>query len=90
MTKLNKNISTYCLISFSGQTKTDNKLHLISPNNKLKFDLKKDVYKNRVKFELGKVHTKTLFSTTSDNMLNFPILCKQKKLWVRKEQCHWK
>ena len=57
LTKLNENISTYSLIPFSGETKTDNKLHLISPNNKLKFNLKKDIYKNRVKFELGRVHT---------------------------------
>ena len=74
LTELNENISTYDLISFSGETKTDNKLHLISPNNKLKFSLKKDIYKNRVKFELGKVHTKTSFSTTLDKVLHFSIL----------------
>ena len=54
VTELNENISTYGLISFSVKTKTDNKLHLISPNNKLKFNLKKYIYKNRVKLELGK------------------------------------
>ena len=54
VTELNENFSTYDLISFSVKTKTDNKLHLISPNNKLKFNLKKYIYKNRVKFELGK------------------------------------
>ena len=37
----------------------DNKLALISPNSKLKSNLKKDVYKNKVDFELGRVHTKT-------------------------------
>ena len=31
----------YGLISFSGETKTDNKLALISPSNKLKLNLKK-------------------------------------------------
>ena len=40
----------------------DSKLHLVSPNNKLKFNLKKEIDKNRVKFELAKVHTKTSFS----------------------------
>ena len=74
MTKLIKKISTFGLISFSGKTKIDNKLHLISPNNKLKFNLKKDIYKNRIRFELGKVHTKTSFSTTRDNVRNFGIL----------------
>ena len=78
LTELNEIISKYGLILFSGETKTKNKLHLICPNNKLKFNLKKDVYKNRVKFELGKVHTKTSFSTTRDNVLNFGIICTRK------------
>ena len=81
VTELNENISTYGLISFSGETKTDNKLHLISPNNK-KFNIKKYIYKNRVKFALGKVHTKTSFSTARDNVLNFGILCTQKNKTV--------
>ena len=66
VTELNKNTSTYDLISFCGETKTDNKLHLITPHNKLKLNLKKDIYNNKVGFELGKVHTKTSFSTTRD------------------------
>lgn len=78
LTKLNEVISKYGLILFPGETKTKNKLHLICPNNKLKFNLKKDIYKNRVKFELDKVHTKTSFSTTRDNVLNFGILCTRK------------
>ena len=42
VTELNKTFSTYGLISFSGETKTDNKIALISlTNNKLKFNLKK-------------------------------------------------
>ena len=43
---------------------------LISPSSKLKFNLKKDVYKNKVGLELGKVHPKTSFGTTR----NFGIL----------------
>ena len=56
----------------------NNKLAPISPSSKLKFNLKKGVYKNKVGFELGKVHTKTSFSTTRDNVLNFCILCTRK------------
>ena len=59
VTELNESFSTYGLIQFSGETKMDNKLALISPNSNLKFNLKKDVYKNKVDFELGRVHTKT-------------------------------
>ena len=43
VTESNENFSTYGLISFSGEIKTDNKLALISPSSKLKFNLKKDV-----------------------------------------------
>ena len=49
-TELNKNFSKYCLISFSCETKIDNKVALISRSNKLKFNLKKDAYKkNRLR-----------------------------------------
>ena len=40
-TKLNESFSTYGLIPFSGETKMDNKLALISPSRNLKFNLKK-------------------------------------------------
>ena len=74
VTELKENASTYGLVSFSNETKTDNKLHLITPHNKLKFNLKKDIYKNKDGLELGKVHTKTSFSTTHDNVLDFGML----------------
>ena len=64
---------------FSGETKTDNKLALISPHNKLKFNLKKDAYKNNLGFELGTVYDQTSFSVTRDNVLNFGILCTKRK-----------
>ena len=51
----------------------------ISPSSELKFNVKKDAYKNKVGFELHtKVHTKTYFSTTRDNVLNIGILCTRK------------
>ena len=78
VTKLNKSFSTYDLISCYGETKTDNKLARISPSSRLKFILKKDVYKSKVGFELGKVHTKTSFSTTRDDVLNFVTLFTRK------------
>ena len=85
LTELNKNFSTYGLISLSGETKTDNKLTLISPSNKLKFNLEKDAYKNKIGFELGKVHDQTSFSATRDNVLNFGILCtKKRNSWWKK------
>ena len=64
MSELNENISIYGLIAFLGKTTSkDNKLHLITPEHKLKFNLKKDTYKHKMELKLGKVHTKTSFST---------------------------
>ena len=76
VSELNKNISIYGLIAFLGKsTNKDNKLHLIMPEHKLKFNLKKDVHNKKIELKLGKCHTKTLFSTPQDNVLNFGILC---------------
>ena len=76
VSELNENILMYGLTAFLGKTTNkNNKLHLIRPEHKLKFNLKKDVYKKKMELKIGKVHTKTLFSTTRDNSLNFSILC---------------
>ena len=47
VTTLNENLSTCGVISFSGETKRENKLALIKPCSKLKFNLKKDINKNK-------------------------------------------
>ena len=57
-TELQKEFSIYGLISFSGETKENNKLDLINPKNKLKLEMIKGIYKNNMKFELSKVHSK--------------------------------
>ena len=69
-TELNQKLSTLVLVSFSGEAKSNNKLDLIIQDRKLKFNMKKDVYKNKITLNLGKVHTKTSFSTTRNNVLN--------------------
>ena len=73
-TELQKEFSIYGLISFSGETKKDNKLELVSPQNKLKFEMIKDIYKNDMKSELSKVHTKKTFNVVDNHILNFGIL----------------
>ena len=65
-TELQQEFSIYGLISFLGETKKNNKLDLIRPTERLKFQFIKDVYKNKLEFELSKVHTKnhlTLLAT---------------------------
>ena len=79
VSELNRNISSYGVISFLGmQVNLEDKLHLITPEQKLKVNMKKNFYKNKVEFELGKVHVKKLFKTPQDNVLNFGILCTKK------------
>ena len=92
VTELNEGFSTNGLISFSDETKTDNKLALTSLSSTLKFNLKKDFYKIKVDFESDKVHTKASFSTTCGNVQNFNILStkKKKKQLAKKEQCREK
>ena len=40
--------------------------------------MRKDIFKNRITLNLGKVHTKKSFSTTQNNVLNFGLFCTQK------------
>ena len=78
VTEVQKEFSIYRLISFSGETKKNNKLDLIKPGENLKFELIDDVYKNSLSFELGNVHTKKSFNVVSNKVSNFAILQTEK------------
>ena len=71
-TELQQEFNIYGLIYFSGDQK--NKLHLIRPKSKLKFQFEKDIYKKEMKFELAKVHKKKTFNVVGDYISNFSIL----------------
>ena len=71
-TELQQEFNIYGLIYFSGDQK--NKLHLIRPKSKLKFQFEKDNYKKEMKFELAKVHKKKTFNVVGDYISNFSIL----------------
>ena len=78
-TEVQKEFSIYGLISFSGETKKNNKLDLIKPADNLKFELIEDVYKNSLSFELRKVHIKKSSNVVSNKAFNFAILQTEKK-----------
>ena len=78
-TELQKEFSIFGLINFSDENKKNNKLNLISPQNSLKFELERDVYKSDLKLELNKVHSKKTFDIVGDYILNFGILSTKKK-----------
>ena len=77
-TELQKEFSIYGLISFSGETKKD-KLELVSPQNRLKFEMTRYIYKKDMKFELSKVHSKKTFNVVGDHILNFSMLRTKKQ-----------
>ena len=78
-TELQQEFSIYGLISFLGETKKNNKLDLIRPTERLNFQFIKDVYKNKLKFELSKVHTKKSFNVVSNKVFNFGMLTTKRK-----------
>ena len=85
-TELQQEFLIYGLISFLGETKKNNNLDLIRPTERLKFQFIKDVYKNKLKFELSKVHRKKSFNVVSDKIFNFGMLrTKRKKKLDRKD-----
>ena len=63
VTGLNQKLSTFSLVSFSGEAKNNNKLDPITPDRKLKFNMIKNVS----------------FSTMRNNVLKFGLLTKKKK-----------
>ena len=77
--ELQKEFSIYGLISFSGETNKQKKLELVSPQNRLKFEITRDIYKKDMKFELSKVHSKKTFNAVSDHILNFSMLRTKKQ-----------
>ena len=59
LSELNENILIYGLIAQLGKTNSkENKLHLITAEHKLKFDLKTDAYRNKLELKLGQDNTK--------------------------------
>ena len=48
----------YGLITFSSVNKNIKTLDLVTPDNNIKFQLKREVYENSIGFDLAKVHEK--------------------------------
>ena len=84
--ELGKSFSIYGLISFSGQTKENNKLDLIRPSDSLNFQLLGDTYKNSLTFELRKVHEKKSYNVVGDKVFNFGILRSKKNKTLGKKR----
>ena len=77
-TELQKEFNIYGLIYFSGEAKENNKLHLVRPKSKLKFQFSKNTYEKEIKFELSKVHKQKTFNVVGDYISNFNMLRTEK------------
>ena len=66
--------------------KKKNKLDLIRPTERLKFQCIKDVYKNKLEFELSQVHTKKSFNVVSNKVFNFGMLRTEGKKRLDKKE----
>ena len=82
VTQLNKEFSIYGLITFSGENKNNKKLDLVRPDYNIKFQLKRDVYKNSIGFELAKVLEKKSYTVINNKILNFGLLRSDKNRFV--------
>ena len=84
-TELEKEFVIYGLINFSGEVKK-NKLNLIAPQKRLKFEIEKDAYKTELRLELNKVHWKKTYDIVSDHILNFGMLMTKKQKTIGRKK----
>ena len=82
VTQLNKELSIYGLITFSSENKHNKELDLVTPDNNIKFQLKRDIYKNSIGFELAKVHEKKSYTVINNKILNMGLLRSDKNRFV--------
>ena len=73
--ELETEFSIYGLVNFSNELRTENeKLNIITPENYLRFNVSDNILKNKLNFELTKVHTKKTFEIIDKAVYNFGIL----------------
>ena len=82
MTKLGQDFSIYGLISFSGKVIKGKHVSLVLPQNKLKFNVERDIYKKDLILEVEKLHEKNPVVTSKDNILNFSIFCTKRNKFI--------
>ena len=85
--ELETEFSIYGLVNFSNKLRTENeKLNIITPENYLRFNVIDNILKNKLNFELTKVHTKKTFEIIDKAVYNFGILKTEGRNIGRKRQ----
>ena len=86
-TELETEFSIYGLVNFSNKLRTENeKLNIITTKNYLAFNVINNILKNKLNFELTKVHTKKTFEIIDKAVYNFGILKTEGRNIGRKRQ----
>ena len=79
-TELETEFSIYGLVNFSNKLRTENeKLNIITTKNYLPFNVINNILKNKLNFELTKVHTKKTFEIIDKAVYNFGILKNERR-----------
>ena len=79
-TELETEFSIYGLVNFSNKLRTENeKLNIITTKNYLAFNVINNILKNKLNFELTKVHTKKTFEIIDKAVYNFGILKNERR-----------
>ena len=85
--ELETEFSIYGLVNFSNELRTENeKLNIITPENYLRFNVIDNIVKNKLNFELTKVHTKKTFEIIDKAVYNLGILKTEGRNIGRKRQ----
>ena len=85
--ELETEFSIYGLVNFSNELRTENeKLNIITTENYLRFNVIDNIVKNKLNFELTKVHTKKTFEITDKAVYNLGILKTEGRNIGRKRQ----
>ena len=85
--ELETEFSIYGLVNFSNELRTENeKLNIITTENYLRFNVIDNIVKNKLNFELTKVHTKKTFEITDKAVYNLGILKTEGRNIRRKRQ----
>ena len=84
--ELETEFSIYGLVNFSNELRTENeKLNIITPENYLRFNVIDNILKNKLNFELTKVHTKKTFEIVDKAVYNLGILKTERNIGRKRQ-----
>ena len=74
ITKLDRNILMYALLTYLGETISTDEVDLITPKKKIRFNFQNDTYKSQIALELARVKDEEVIKVANKKIWNFGIL----------------